>query len=296
MIGVLYESDEWSDRKLAAEIEACGAPVRLVNMEGEAAEEEALACEMLVSRVFASAQFRGHEASLERMPRVIRAAEERGIPLVNPGRAHFFEVDKRLATETLAAAGLVTPAVYACGTPAELDPEALSYPCVVKPNCGGRTTCTAIARSAAEARAFLAEAPAIAFIAEEYVEPARGFLTRVEVVDGACALIVKRSVADNGLSAYRFGSTYAAYPDVPRTVTDAAERGATVLSIELGSFDVIEGARGPCLIDANSVSNVSEDCTELLGMDLMRAHAEAVARRWHALGATAPHPRERTRP
>ena len=69
-----------------------------------------------------------------------------------------------------------------------------------------------------------------------------------------------------------------------------------MLSIELGSFDVIEGARGPCLIDANSVSNVSEDCTELLGMDLMRAHAEAVARRWHALGATAPHPRERTRP
>ena len=121
----------------------------------------------------------------------------------------------------------------------------------------------------------MAEAPAIELIAEEYVEPARGFLTRIEVVDGACALAVKRSVADNGLSAYRFGSTYAAYPDVPRTVTDAAERGATVLSIELGSFDVIEGARGPCLIDANSVSNVSEDCTELLGMDLMRAHAEA---------------------
>ena len=167
---------------------------------------------------------------------------------------------------------------------------------MLKPNCGGRTTCTAIARSADEARAFLAEAPAIELIAEEYVEPARGFLTRIEVVDGACALAVKRSVADNGLSAYRFGSTYAAYPDVPRTVTDAAERGATVLSIELGSFDVIEGARGPCLIDANSVSNVSEDCTELLGMDLMRAHAEAVARRWHALGATAPHLRERTRP
>ncbi len=154
---------------------------------------------------------------------------------------------------------------------------------MLKPNCGGRTTCTAIARSADEARSFLAGAPAIAFIAEEYVEPARGFLTRIEVVDGACALVVKRSVADNGLSAYRFGSTYAAYPDVPREITDAAERAAAVLSIELGSFDVIECGRGPCIIDANSVSNVSEDCTELLGMDLMRAHAEAIARRWRAL-------------
>ena len=288
MIGVLYESDEWSDRKLAAEIEAFGAPVRLVNMEDEAAEVQALTCEMLVSRVFASARFRGHMASLERMPRVIRAAEERGIPLVNPGRAHFFEIDKRLATETLAEAGLVTPAVHACGTPADLDPQALSYPCVIKPNCGGRTTCTAIARTAEEARAFLAEAPAIEFIAEEYVEPAHGFLTRVEVVDGACALVVKRSVASNGLSAYRFGSTYASYPDVPRAVADAAERASAALSIELGSFDVIEGGRGPCIIDANSVSNVSEDCTELLGLDLMRAHAEAIARRWHAL--QKPHP------
>ena len=296
MLGLLYESDEWSDHKLAAELEALGVPVRLLDMEDAASEQAALGCEMLVGRVFASAQFRGHAASLERMARLARTAEQRGIVLVNPGRAHFFEVDKRRATETLAAAGLVTPAVYACAPPAGIDAAALAYPCVLKPNCGGRTTCTAIARSADEARAFLAEAPAIELIAEEYVEPARGFLTRIEVVDGACALAVKRSVADNGLSAYRFGSTYAAYPDVPRTVTDAAERGATVLSIELGSFDVIEGARGPCLIDANSVSNVSEDCTELLGMDLMRAHAEAVARRWHALGATAPHLRERTRP
>ena len=111
---------------------------------------------MLVSRVFASAQFRGHAASLERMARLARTAEQRGIVLVNPGRAHFFEVDKRRATETLAAAGLVTPAVYACAPPAGIDAAALAYPCVLKPNCGGRTTCTAIARSADEARAFLA--------------------------------------------------------------------------------------------------------------------------------------------
>lgn len=296
MLGLLYESDEWSDRKLAAELEALGVPVRLLDMEDAASEQAALTCEMLVSRVFASAQFRGHAASLERMAHLARTAEDHGIPLVNPGRAHFFEVDKRLATEALAAAGLVTPAICACALPEDIETASLAYPCVLKPNCGGRTTCTAIVRSADEAREFLAGAPAIALIAEEYVEPAHGFLTRIEVVDGACALVVKRSVADNGLSAYRFGSTYAAYPDVPPAVADAAERASAVLSIELGSFDVIEGAHGPCLIDANSVSNVSEDCTELLGMDLMRAHAEAIARRWHALGTAVPHPREGNRP
>ena len=125
MIGVLYESDEWSDHKLAAELEAYGAPALLLDMEDAASVQAALACEMLVSRVFASARFRGHTASLERMALLARTAEERGIPLVNPARAHFFEVDKRLATETLAAAGLVTPAVYACALPKDIDPASL---------------------------------------------------------------------------------------------------------------------------------------------------------------------------
>ena len=93
MIGVLYESDEWSDHKLAAELEACGAPALLLDMEDAASMQAALACEMLVSRVFASARFRGHTASLKRMALLARTAEERGIPLVNPARAHFFEVD-----------------------------------------------------------------------------------------------------------------------------------------------------------------------------------------------------------
>lgn len=285
MIGVLYESDEWSDHKLATELANCGVPACLVNVEEPACEERALACDMLVSRVFASAQFRGHTASLERMPRIAAAAEARGIPLVNPGRAHFFECDKRLAAARLAATGLVTPAVRACGPAGSLDPEALVYPCVIKPNCGGRTTCTAIVRDADEARAFLDGAPAIDFIAEEYVKPVHGFLTRIEVVNGVCALILKRSIAANGLSAYRFGSTYAAYDNCPLDVVDAAMRASRELSIELGSFDVIECGRGPCIIDANSVSNVSPDCTDLFDFDLMKAHAGAIARRYRALEA-----------
>lgn len=279
MIGILFESDEWSDHKLAAEVEACDIPVRPINVENPESETEALTCDLLVSRVFASAQFRGHTSSLERMPHIIEAAQKHSIPLVNPGAAHFFETDKRLATETLAAAGFVAPAVYACGKPAALDMTAFIYPCIIKPNCGGRTTCTTIAHNEAEARTFLQEAPAIDFIVEEYVEPKRGFLTRIEVIDGACALIVKRSIAPCGLSAYHLGSTYQHYADCSSDVKDAALGAARLLSIELGSFDIIECDRGACIIDANSVSNVSPDCTELFQLDLMKAHAIAIARR-----------------
>ena len=410
MIGVLYESDEWSDWKLGRELEAAcaritghveaaaegrlgttgadgdvgpvtghfeddvptelcgttagkpataqrsespasagcvasadspGAPsmrfVRMVNVEEPDCVEQAKRCELLVGRVFASAPFRGHFRAHGAMERVIAMADERGIPLINPGRAHRFEIDKRLATDTLRAAGIDAPAIVAWGTPEQLlakagaehvdwacasatfhdvagncedeiasdgqaafvlcdgikrvsKPENMSretveswpYPCIVKPNCGGRTTHTAVLHDPSQAQAFLESAPAMEFIVEPFVESRGGFLTRLELVDGKLALAVKRSVAANGLSSYHEGSTYELYPDCPEPVVDAVLAAGRLLGIEFGSFDVIESDEGNVIIDANSVSNVSEDCTELFGgFDLMAAYAQAIAARWH---------------
>lgn len=338
MIGILYESDEWSDWKLGRELEAalagetntgsktkagsCAATSRgieeasdlaetprsaesvapeadsgcapwqhvcLINMEDPDCVERACACDLLVSRVFASAPFRGHHRAHEAMERIIGAAEVAGIPLVNPGRAHRFEVDKLLAADTLRKAGVTVPAIIAEGAPDELAGAAdvWPYPCIVKPNCGGRTTHTAVLHSPADAEAFLAAAPDLSFIVEPFIEAAGDFLTRIEVVDGRIALVVKRSVAASGLSSYHEGSTYELYPDCPAAVTDAVLEAARILDIQFGSFDVIEAAEGNFIIDANSVSNVSEDCTELFGLDLMAAYAQALAERYRALQASA---------
>ena len=305
VIGLLYESGEWSDYKLAAELAEAGCDVRMIDaahLDPDAAAQAAVSCDVLVSRVFASAVFRGHGAAHEAMRRVCRIEEERGIPMVNPPRAHFFEIDKRRAVEELARAGVVVPRVQACGTPCELLPLAdvpaleegdggldvrpacplcLAYPCIIKPNCGGRTTHTAVARTAEEVRAFLAAAPAIEFIVEDYIEPERGFITRIELVDGAVALIVKRSVVEGGLSAYHLGSRYELYPECAPEVRAATEEAGRALSIGFGSFDIIENGGRAYVIDANSVSNVSPDSTETFGgFDLMREYARAIARKF----------------
>ena len=68
-------------------------------------------------------------------------------------------------------------------------------------------------------------------------------------------------------------------------VTVAARRAAEALSFVVGSFDVIETRRGFWFIDFNSQSNVSEDCDELYGMDLMAEHAACMARRLRGHGA-----------
>ena len=295
-IGVLYESDEWSDHKLAAELvtalaETCGddAPaVTMIDMMRGDCLERALDCGMLVSRVFASARFRGHDAALAHMERLVGEAEARGIPMVNEGRAHRYEVSKVAATRALAEAGIATPAIIAIGMPEGLDASLFAYPCIIKPDCGGRSTHTLLAHDEDEAVRFLAQAPAMPFVVQEYVEPDFGYVTRIEVVDDALSLIAKRSIGDGGLSSYHAGSTYELYPDCPDAVRQAALRAAAVLGIGFGSFDVIETRHGAYFIDANSVSNVSEDCTEMFGFDLMRAHARGMARRYCQMHSDLP--------
>lgn len=87
-------------------------------------------------------------------------------------------------------------------------------------------------------------------------------------------------MAANGLSSYHEGSTYELYPDVPDAVVRAVLEAARLLDISFGSFDIIEATSGNFIIDANSVSNVSEDCTDLFKLDLMAVYAQALAARY----------------
>ena len=83
VVGVLFESDEWSDHKLGAEISSAlkttlpniTHDVRLINMQQANSVDAALECDVLVSRVFASALNRGHEQALRNMDALIQAIE-----------------------------------------------------------------------------------------------------------------------------------------------------------------------------------------------------------------------------
>ena len=260
VVGVLFESDEWSDHKLGAEISSAlkttlpniTHDVQLINMQQANSIDAALECDVLVSRVFASALNRGHEQALRNMDALIQAIKDTSILLINEPRAHAYEIDKFASTAALHEAGISTPRIYAKGTPQELAAE-------------DETT-------------FLSQAPEREFIVQHYIAPEHGFITRVEIIGGKVALVVKRGVAENGLSAYRFGSTYQLYPDVSSEIVEDCETAAAALGFTFGSFDVIESEAGNFFIDANSVSNVSEDNTEMFGRDLMREHAEEIAR------------------
>lgn len=284
-VGVLYESNEWSDHKLARELKRCFSNsyggerfnVVLIDMQKASSVDEALGCDVLISRVFASAVFRNHENALRNMEKLIDGIDKNGIVLINAAAAHEFEIDKYEAYKALKAAGIDVPQTYAVGTPGKLLQMQPEFPCVVKPVCGGRTTYTHLAHTLEEFEGTLSSSPDIEFIVQEYVSPSHGFITRIEIAGGEVVLAVKRSVSECGLSAYRYGSTYEIYEDLPERIKCAAIHAAEVLGFAFGSFDIIETRDRFVFIDANSVSNVSEDCTEIFNMDLMAVYAEKMA-------------------
>lgn len=200
--------------------------------------------------------------------------------MVNPYEAHFYEISKEYSTNTLAGHGFTVPKVYGVYTPENILNSALSYPCIIKPNCGGRTNYTFIVHHKNELMDCMKNAPNIEFIAERYIHPAFGFLTRIEVIDHSCKLILKRSVTENGLSAYHLGSTYTPYEDCPNEIKDTAVRAMELLQIETGSMDIIESEDGFYIIDINSVSNASEDNTEMFSFDLMKETAAYVVKKY----------------
>lgn len=288
-IVLLYESEEWSTYALQKRIQEQGIPCRLVCMEDGIPWEKFSDCDLVVDRIFASAQFRGHERSLGSMPGSIAYLREKQIPMLNPYQSHFYEVNKELSTRVLSDHGLPVPKVYGTFQKREGSkpedilntlPAKIGYPCIVKPNCGGRTTYIYIIHKEKELGDSLSQIPEIEMLVEEYIEPVHGFLTRIEVIGGECRLIVKRSVTENGLSAYHLGSKYQAYPDCPQQIREAAVKAMRVLDIRFGSLDVIESGPRFAIIDVNAVSNASEDNTEMFDFDLMKETARYIAQQY----------------
>ncbi len=287
-IGILFESKEWSSFELERRIKELGVEAKLIDLQSEYADSqlmsEIICCDLIVNRVFASAVFRGNERSLELMPGIIHLLQKENIPMINPYEAHFYEISKECSTTKLAENGFWVPGVYGVFFPWQIqDKKDWQYPFILKPDCGGRTNYTFIINDEKELLSCVEHAPNIRFIAEEYIEPSYGFLTRIEVIGDACKLILKRSVADNGLSAYHLGSTYKRYDDCREEIKVVAVKAMELLKIETGSLDIIENERGFYIIDVNAVSNTSEDCTEVFGFDLMKETAEYIVKRYFEL-------------
>jgi ribosomal protein S6--L-glutamate ligase len=276
MIGILYESNEWSDFRLQEELEALSYQVRMLNMQYTRNTDAAYNCDLLINRVFSAAQMRGHQAALARTPAVLSEAARRHIPVLNPGQAHFFETDKARANAVLKSAHLPVPNVLMFGKPEFMLADALPYPCVIKPNCGG-SRYSYVAHDENEFMGFMKRAVPIEYVVEDYLAPVTGFITRVEVLSGECISTMRRNAEADELAGYGILAPYQYYDDCSKAVKDIALQAAATLGIYMGGFDIVECWHGPVVVDVNAVSDITAECDRLSGFSLMRQYAAYIA-------------------
>ncbi len=283
-IGIFYETDEWSNHYFCEEINKLGVPAKLINLQNDIDEQSLLQYDLIVSRLFASAVFRAGANALAKAPRLFSFLENHHIPVINSAKAYEYDLSKTLTTKTLAEHGILVPKVY--GTFHKQDllrSNTLRFPCIIKPDCGGRTTCTFLVETPGQLKEVMQDAPDLLYIAQEYMQPQFGYLTRIELIGGQCRLMVKRSIAANGLSAYHLNCRYERYDNCPLPILQTASRALSLLQIENGSLDIIENDNGFYIIDVNAVSNVSQDNTEIFQFDLMKEMAIHIVKRYNEL-------------
>lgn len=280
-IAILFESHEWSSfalyDKLAQYVDK--TQIQLYDLQTEVADTAILQNDLIVSRIFASSQFRGHQRALERAASLLLQGEKLGKRLINSAAAHFYEIDKSRTASVLTQHKLPTPKVFGLGSPKDsISNFDIAFPLIIKPNCGGRTTDTHVVTDIeALQRLWSKLNPDVMFILEEYITPKDNTITRVEVIDGQCVQILKKSLTDTGLAAYHLGSTYTDYSHCSEAIKALALKTMDILTIEMGSIDIIESADGPFVIDVNSVSNYAEENIEQFRYDLIDAYAQYIA-------------------
>lgn len=286
-IGILYESNEWSTfsffeylTRMLPEVK-----IKLYNLETDVDIEAILAHELIVNRIFASAYLRGHKKSLFTVKKILELAKKSGKVILNSYEAHFYEIDKYLASRVLHKHGLSVPEIYGCFRGRRnLKGINFSYPLIIKPNCGGRTIDTHVVYTEEQLK-FLQRKlkPDIYYIAQAYIKPPGNFITRIEYIGGRPVQVLKKMLTVDGLATYNLGSKFYAYPECPASVLEKAKTALELLNIEMGSLDIIETQSDAYLIDVNAVSNTSEDFAQAFDFDLMKETANHVASRYKSL-------------
>lgn len=275
---MLHENDEWMP-PFAAALDAEGLPWEPWFLDGGVLDlDQPPPDGVFYSRMSASCHTRGHVRAKEHTRSVLSWLEAHGRRVVNGRRVLELEMSKVDQLSALAAAGFDVPRTVAVvGTDRLVDQaRAFPTPFMTKHNQGGKGLGVARFEDAAALERALAagqlEIPADhTWLLQEYVEPAAGFITRVEVVGGAflyalqadtshgfelCpadACEVHDEFCPTGPHAARI---FAHRPDVDRGLVDRYLAFAARWGIEIAGFEFIESADGRVVTyDVNTNTN-----------------------------------------
>lgn len=313
-IGILDEHPEWSNR-LIAELQGRRLPFEKIDHSNHAFDprDRTPRYSVIVNRTSPSSHTRGHRSVLFYAEAVLNHFESRGVPIINPVAAYRFEKSKALQLDLFERLGTRYPHAIVVNHPDQVLKalERLRFPLLIKPNVGGsgagirRFDARPALEAAAETLDFGPDGTALL---QEYIEPADGAITRVEVLGGEylyAIRIVRQAEADFNLCPSDIcrvpdaGATSAqpelsacpadaaARPGIsvtrveaPREAIDAALRLTRAASIDIGGVEYLVGqADGQIYFyDINATSNFVANAPSVLGFDPIARFADYIVR------------------
>jgi RimK family alpha-L-glutamate ligase len=215
--------------------------------------------------------------------------ERRGIPVLNRPAAVLLAADKAEASLALHRAGVPVPrmAVVASEEAALRQAERLGYPLVLKAADGaegdqvrrahGETELSAAFR---ELRSSMGHPPGsrVPLVLQELLQPGLGRDRRLFLVGGAVQAAMDREARPGE---WRSNLSQGAEPSAAEPSEEEvaiAERAAAVLGLQVTTIDLMAGANGPVVVEANPHGDVL-DVAMTSGLDLIGAMADLVEMR-----------------
>jgi ribosomal protein S6--L-glutamate ligase len=285
-IGILYESDEWSNRRLKELIIKNGIAAEMIFMEDFRLERHRpFPHSLYINRVFPSTDMRGHFTSLGKTASLLQILEKQNIPVINSYRAFLYDCSKFKTYNLLKENRFLIPGFIFVNPDNTGAGRALSsaldaaaagnkpaFPLVLKRDCGGRSYDLKMIMNPPDLQKIekniKTNTTSLKWVMQEFIDPVKGFTTRVEVIDNQVMTVLKRFLGKEGISSYAVGSRYELYPDCPAKILEDSVKALKILDIEMGSLDFIENRKGMYyLIDVNATSNFTPDYIPLLGFD-----------------------------
>ena len=297
-LGIYYEHPDWY-RPLFDELDRRGVPYDALHADNHRYDpsETGSPHAVVLNRMSPSAYIRGRGHLTFYTSQYLAHLERLGVRVINGSDAWRTEISKAYQLTLLERLGLPYPRArvihHASQAPAAA--EGLRFPVVVKPNIGGSgagivrfDTPAALARGSREGLDLGIDQTALV---QEYVTPAEGRITRVEVLDGRflyairiyttgdtfnlCPADVCQDVAGTELAraacpadAPRNNLRVEAYTPPPEIV-HAVERIMKASGIEVGGVEYMIDPRDgrPAFYDINALSNFIADAPRVLGFD-----------------------------
>ncbi len=217
---------------------------------------------------------------------VVRQFDLMGVPVLNNATSIATSRDKLRALQLLAQAGIDVPVTVCARSPIGIE-AALELvhgcPAIVKLQQGTQGIGTMIADTDQSAHALLETFWAMGqdIVLQEYVKESKGRDVRVIVVGGKVVAAMRRVAKKGEFRANLHRGGRASGLTLTKRFRDIAVRSAALMGLEVAGVDMLEGRRGPRVLEINSSPGLEgiERATSIDVAGAIVSHAEAFARR-----------------